>query len=193
MSMQKRDIKETITAQIIDMIKDAQATGSDFTLPFKTLGGKPTNALTRKAYRGMNALWLGMLGIRTVATYNQWQTLGYQVQKGSKSVGISVPMIGKDKKTGENKMFGFRGASVFPASQVLHAETGETSTSLTLALTYVIVLRAVLTTSQRMTLSICLSVTSSSQPQHQLRLSVTTARYCMSQLTVLVIHRGLIA
>ena len=121
----KKDIKETITAQIINMIKDAQETGSDFTMPFKTLGGRPTNALTRKHYRGLNALWLGLLGYRTVATYNQWQELGYQVQKGSKSVGISVPMIGKDKKTGDSKMFGFRGASVFPASQVLHAETGE--------------------------------------------------------------------
>ena len=121
----KKDIKETITAQIIDMIKDAQETGSDFTMPFKTLGGRPANALTRKHYRGLNALWLGLLGYRTVATYNQWADLGYQVQKGSKSVGISVPMIGKDKKTGDNKMFGFRGASVFPASQVLHAETGE--------------------------------------------------------------------
>jgi len=121
----KKDIKETITAQIIDMIKDAQATGSDFTMPFKTLGGRPTNALTGKAYRGLNSLWLGLLGYRTVATYRQWTELGFQVQKGSKSVGISVPMISKDKKTGDSKMFGFRGASVFSASQVLHGETGE--------------------------------------------------------------------
>ena len=121
----KKDIKETITAQIIDMIKDAQATGSDFTMPFKTLGGRPANASSGKHYRGLNALWLGLLGYRTVATYKQWAELGYQVQKGSKSVGISVPMVGKDKKTGDSKMFGFKGASVFPADQVLHAETGE--------------------------------------------------------------------
>jgi antirestriction protein ArdC len=120
----KKDIKEIITNQIIDMIKDAQETGSDFTLPFKVLGGKPKNALTGKAYRGMNSLWLGMLGIRTVATYNQWQELGYQVQKGSKSVPISVPMIGKDKKTGDSKMFGFRAAVVFSADQVLSIEDG---------------------------------------------------------------------
>ena len=73
----KKDIKEIITNQIIDMIKDAQETGSDFTLPFKVLGGKPKNALTGKAYRGMNSLWLGMLGIRTVATFNQCQTSCY--------------------------------------------------------------------------------------------------------------------
>jgi antirestriction protein ArdC len=121
----KKDIKEIITNQIIEMIKDAQATGSDFTMPFKTLGGKPKNALTGDAYRGMNSLWLGMLGIRTVATYNQWQTLGYQVQKGSESVPISVRMTKEDKKTGETKMLGFRKAYVFSPSQVLHAKTGE--------------------------------------------------------------------
>ena len=50
----KKDIKETITAQIIDMIKDAQESGSDFTMPFKTLGGKPSNATTGKAYRAVS-------------------------------------------------------------------------------------------------------------------------------------------
>ena len=121
----KKDIKETITAEIITMIENAQASNSDWTMPFKSLGGKPCNALTGKAYRGLNALWLGLLGYRTVATYKQWLELGYQVQKGCKSIGISVPMIVKDKKTEDQKMIGFRGASVFPASAVLHAETGE--------------------------------------------------------------------
>ena len=121
----KKDIKETITAEIITMIENAQASNSDWTMPFKSLGGKPTNALTGKAYRGLNSLWLGLLGYRTVATYRQWLELGYQVQKGGKSVTISAPMTVKDKKTGESKMIGFRPASVFPPSEVLHAETGE--------------------------------------------------------------------
>ena len=121
----KKDIKETITAEIITMIENAQASNSDWTMPFKSLGGKPTNALTGKAYRGLNSLWLGLLGCRTVATYRQWLELGYQVQKGGKSVTISAPMNVKDKKTGESKMIGFRPASVFPPSEVLHAETGE--------------------------------------------------------------------
>ena len=121
----KKDIKETITAEIITMIENAQASNSDWTMPFKSLGGKPTNPLTGKAYRGLNSLWLGLLGYRTVATYRQWLELGYQVQKGGKSVTISAPMTVKDKKTGESKMIGFRPASVFPPSEVLHAETGE--------------------------------------------------------------------
>jgi len=121
----KKDIKETITAEIITMIENAQASNSDWTMPFRSLGGKPTNALTGKAYRGLNSLWLGLLGYRTVATYRQWLELGYQVQKGGKSVTISAPMNVKDKKTGESKMIGFRPASVFPPSEVLHAETNE--------------------------------------------------------------------
>ena len=121
----KKDIKETITAEIITMIENAQASNSDWTMPFKSLGGKPSNALTGKAYRGLNSLWLGLLGYRTVATYRQWLELGYQVQKGGKSVTISAPMNVKDKKTGESKMIGFRPASVFPPSEVLHAESGE--------------------------------------------------------------------
>ena len=72
----KKDIKETITAEIITMIENAQASNSDWTMPFKSLGGKPSNALTGKAYRGLNSLWLGMLGLRTVATYKQWAELG---------------------------------------------------------------------------------------------------------------------
>jgi len=121
----KKDIKETITAEIITMIENAQASGSDWTMPFKSLGGTPTNANTGKAYTRLNALWLGLQGYRTVATYRQWEAIGYQVQKGSKGVAISAPMTVKDKKTGDSKMIGFRAATVFPASMVLHAETGE--------------------------------------------------------------------
>jgi len=121
----KKDIKATITAQMIEMIREAKESGADFTLPFKTLGGRPHNALTGKNYRGLNALWLGMLGTLTVATYKQWQELGYQVQKGSASIPISVPMIAKNKKTGDAEMRGFRAASVFASSCVLHSETNE--------------------------------------------------------------------
>ena len=121
----KKDIKEIITTEIITMIESAQASGADWTMPFKSLGGKPTNANTGKAYTRLNALWLGLQGYRTVATYRQWEAIGYQVQKGSTGVAISAPMTVKDKQTGDPKMIGFRAAKVFPASMVLHAETGE--------------------------------------------------------------------
>ena len=125
MSMQKRDIKKEITDQIITMIEAAQKGNGDWTKPFRSLAKRPTNAVTNNPYRGLNSLWLSMVGFGTVATYKQWQGLGYQVQKGSASVPITVPMIGKDKKTGDSVMFGFRAASVFSCSQVLNIETNE--------------------------------------------------------------------
>ena len=120
-----KDIKEIITNQIIEMIETGQATGEDWVLPFRSLGGRPTNASTGRPYRGLNALWLGLLGYQTVATYRQWQGLGYQVQQGSKGVLISVPKTKKDKKTGDDIVLGFRAASVHPTASVLHAESGE--------------------------------------------------------------------
>ena len=45
--------------------------------------------------------------------------------KRNPAVTISAPMIVKDKKTQDQKMIGFRGAAVFPASAVIHTETLE--------------------------------------------------------------------
>jgi antirestriction protein ArdC len=121
----KKDVKAEITAQIITKIEEAQANGSDWTMPFRSICGQPHNPITGKKYRGMNAFWLGLLGQHTVAGYGQWQDAGWQVQKGSKSILITMPRIGKDKETGEKTVFGFRGGRVFSSSDVLNIETGE--------------------------------------------------------------------
>ena len=125
MHKMKKDIKDEITQKIVEKIELAQLTGADWTKPFRDLGGKPTNAKTNKAYKGLNALWLGMNGYARVATYNQWQDLGYQVQKGSTAIAITVPRIVKDKKTGDDTLIGFGGARVFPSSMVLSIESEE--------------------------------------------------------------------
>lgn len=56
-----------------------------------------------------------------VAGYGVWQSLGRQVRKGEKSIGIFAPMVRKkrDEDTGEEKRFvsGFRVVSVFDISQ----------------------------------------------------------------------------
>ncbi len=121
----KKDVKAEITAQLIELITEAQANGSDWTMPFRSLYTTPHNAVTGKKYRGMNAFWLGLMGQHTVAGYGQWQDAGWQVQKGSKSILITMPLIGKDKESGEKKMYGFRGGRVFSSSDVLNIETGE--------------------------------------------------------------------
>lgn len=121
----KNDVKDEITAQIIELIKNSIADGSDWVKPFRSLGGAPHNPTTGKDYRGMNAFWLGMLGQSAVAGYGQWQAAGWQVQKGAKGITITMPLISKDKATGEKKMYGFRGGKVFSSSDVLNIETGQ--------------------------------------------------------------------
>jgi antirestriction protein ArdC len=62
----KMNVKEELTLKIIEMMKQG---GTDWTMPFRSLNGSPKNASTGKAYRGVNALWLGLLGQSTVAGY----------------------------------------------------------------------------------------------------------------------------
>jgi len=110
-----KDIKQEITSRIIELIEEH---GTNWTKPFSELGGVPTNVSTGKRYRGMNAFWLGLLGKSEVATYRQWAALDCQVRKGSKGTPVSVPMIVKDRETGENKGLFFKSATVFSADQV---------------------------------------------------------------------------
>ena len=112
----KRDIKQEITNQIIELIKTH---GTDWTKPFADLAGSPRNAKTGRKYTGGNSLWLGLQGQTYWATYKQWQELGAQVLKGSEATYITVPLIIKDKEdpTKIVKIL-FKGAAVFSAAQV---------------------------------------------------------------------------
>jgi antirestriction protein ArdC len=87
-------IYDTITNQIIATLE--RATG-DYTLPWHRSSApltRPVNAVTRKAYRGVNvlALWTSAeaqdFGHGLWATYRQWQSLGAQVRKGEKASPI---------------------------------------------------------------------------------------------------------
>lgn len=121
----KRDVKAEIASKLIEMIREAQASGSEWSSPFKALYSRPTNVATGVPYRSLNAFWLGMHGWSSVATYRQWLSLGYQVQKGTKGVSISVPLFKKDEKTGDRTMRGFTSATVHSSASVLNIETGE--------------------------------------------------------------------
>ena len=81
--------RDQITATIKEKILEANS--GDFTLPFASLSSAPKNASTGKAYRGLNSLYLCILGIETVATYKQWQSLGFQVVKGSSAIQLTPP------------------------------------------------------------------------------------------------------
>lgn len=115
MAKQKRDIEAEITNAIEAAMNEH---GTGWIKPFSGLCSIPTNAVTGKEYRGLNALWLGIMGISHAAGYGQWQTIGAQVRKGGKGIGITAPLIVKDKKTEDKVLVGFRPATIFDASQV---------------------------------------------------------------------------
>lgn len=114
--MAKRDVALEITQKFIDAIEGGMLNGK-WERPWELLGEMPTNALTSKRYSGVNALLLMMHGSGQFATYKQWAELGAQVRKGEKGLMILVPMLKKDDD-GEQSLIGWKGATVFAASQV---------------------------------------------------------------------------
>ena len=61
MAKQKRNLGQEMTQAIKAMMLEH---GTDWTKPFQALATVPTNAVTGKEYSGLNALWLGLLGVQ---------------------------------------------------------------------------------------------------------------------------------
>jgi len=89
-----RDVYATVTTQIIDAIEKGVGT---WRMPWHTSGQyafSPINAVTRKAYRGINTLCLWSAAqvkgydSGEWGTYKQWQERGAQVRKGEKSATV---------------------------------------------------------------------------------------------------------
>ena len=88
---ERADVYQKVTDQIIAAIEQ----GVDaWQMPWHRSATTPTNALTGKAYRGVNVLSLWATAASNnyrsgiSATYAQWQELGAQVRKGEKSAFI---------------------------------------------------------------------------------------------------------
>lgn len=111
----KRDIQSQITDKIIALIEEH---GANWTKPFSEMSGAPINAVTGKRYRGVNGLFLGLLGVQYAAGYEQWKTIGAQVRKGEKGIAITAPMPIKDKETGETAFMKWSHVNVWSAHQV---------------------------------------------------------------------------
>lgn len=80
---QKRDIYAIVTDKIIEHLEQG-------TVPWKrpwTEAGMPMNLATKRQYRGINALLLGICGYEQnlFLTYKQLQALGARVNKGEKA------------------------------------------------------------------------------------------------------------
>jgi len=122
MAKQKRDIEAEITSAIEAAMNEH---GTNWIKPFSALCTMPTNVVTGKEYRGLNALWLGVMGISHAAGYKQWQTIGAQVKKredGGVGIGITAPImrrIDKDDKNSPMIPVAFRPTTVFPASALV--------------------------------------------------------------------------
>lgn len=114
--MAKRNLGQEMTQTIKSAMQEH---GTGWTKPLKALATVPTNAVTGKPYSGLNALWLGLIGVQWAAGYKQWKTIGAQVVKGGKSVSITRPMPIKDKED-PTKIAAvlFGSVPVFPSSQV---------------------------------------------------------------------------
>lgn len=128
--MKANDIIKQVTQQIVDAMKK----GGDWSKPWKGVSGMPNNPVTGTVYQGGNAILLMMKGLNTDqpsdprwSTYNGWQGLGAQVQKGEKATkvlayraGWKCPNTGKWSKTrkeGWKETFYATTHSVFHASQ----------------------------------------------------------------------------
>lgn len=119
------DIHQTITDRIIATLEAGEA--GTWTCPWhRRGGGLPTNALTGRAYRGINilSLWCtqqasGYSDSRW-ATYRQWAELGAQVRKGERSTLIVFyRTYEREGDDGEDETrFVARASFVFNAEQV---------------------------------------------------------------------------
>jgi antirestriction protein ArdC len=73
------------------IVKALEGGSAPWVKPWKaSSSGLDRNAVSNQAYNGINRLFLGMQNRSTPlwATYNQWQSIGAQVQKGEKSTLI---------------------------------------------------------------------------------------------------------
>tara|TARA_S200002703_G_C3756508_1_gene232753 strand:+ start:117 stop:968 length:852 start_codon:yes stop_codon:yes gene_type:complete len=111
---------ETITNMFIKAIEDG-INGGSWTRPWDLLGGSfPSNAVTGKEYRGLNALLLMMMGGGYFAGKKQWAKVGGEVRADERYTLISAPIL-KNQKDANGKerkvLVGFRLVQVYAADQ----------------------------------------------------------------------------
>jgi antirestriction protein ArdC len=127
----KRDVYARVTAQIIQSIETGVGT---WRMPWHTSGTyafSPINAVSKKAYRGVNTvcLWASAQAKGYErgewATYQQWQDRGAQVRKGEKSTLVVFWKFANDSSESQegetshsSRLLFTRGYSVFNAAQV---------------------------------------------------------------------------
>lgn len=108
-STPRLDLYQRVTDEIVRAIEEGAGT---FIMPWHgSLRGRPRNAFSGDAYRGINTLvlWAAARNKKYVssywATYRQWQNLDAMVRKGEKATMVvlykQVPVEAQDARTGE--------------------------------------------------------------------------------------------
>ncbi|MGW9821971.1 antirestriction protein ArdC [Methylorubrum extorquens] len=127
-----QDIHQIVTDRIIATMEAGEA--GQWTCPWhRTGGGLPRNALTGRAYRGINtlSLWVGAQAAGYAdarwATYKQWGELGAQVKRGERStLVVFFKELGEGEEGDDRRRFVARASCAFNAAQVEGApEAGE--------------------------------------------------------------------
>jgi len=90
--MRADDLFTSVTDQLI---ADIETGAGEWRMPWRTLADAGTpESIDRRAYRGMNSLWLAMVAAGngwpsgTWATYRAWQRHGAQVRRGEKATPV---------------------------------------------------------------------------------------------------------
>lgn len=104
----RADLYQRVTDEIVQAIEKG---AGKYIMPWHGIFGRPRNAFTGDAYRGINTLvlWAAARNRGFVswywATFRQWQDLGARVRKGEKATAVvfykQVPIRAEDAKTGE--------------------------------------------------------------------------------------------
>ena len=129
LSNNSKDIHRVITEKIVAAIEKDAGT---CTMPWHHGNGpigRPLNARTVSAYKGINvlALWVDAIGKAFPtgywASYRQWQELGAQVRKGERGSPVlfykPLDTSEEDEDAGESRRrYVIRGSTVFNAAQV---------------------------------------------------------------------------
>ena len=122
MANNKTDLRQSVADTLTKLM---QTNGTDWTKPWRDIG-QPINLVSGKAYRGMNVLLLvtSPHKDRTWATFKQWTSKGYQVQRKEDVGGATwitwwSMLKYEDKKTGEEKSYSkLKNYPVFNGDQV---------------------------------------------------------------------------
>lgn len=103
--MTKQSIYETITNKIIAQLEAIESSSTKWDKPWFSIGVAPYNAISKKTYRGINHLVLGMNDYqsRAYATFNQWKEKGCMVRKGMKGHQVVLWKFSdnQDSETGD--------------------------------------------------------------------------------------------